>query len=51
MFVGNWVGGAKLGTCQNNLGNFLLLNPDFFFGASRPAQKAVLALFILGWFL
>jgi hypothetical protein len=27
----------------NNLGNFLLLNPDFFFFASGPAQKAVLA--------
>jgi hypothetical protein len=30
-FVGKWAGGAKLGTCQNNLGSFLLLNPDFFF--------------------
>jgi hypothetical protein len=25
--------------------SFLLLNPDFFFGASGPAEKAVLALF------
>jgi hypothetical protein len=33
----------------NNLGGFLLLNPDYFFGASGPAQKEVLAPF-WGWF-
>ena len=42
------VGRAQLGTIQNNLGNFLLLNPDFFFGASEPAQKAVLVPFFWG---
>jgi hypothetical protein len=35
------VGRGKLGTSENNLGNLLLLNPDFFFGVSGPAQKAV----------
>jgi hypothetical protein len=44
-FVGKWVGEAKVGIHQNNLGNFLLLNPNFFFSASGPAQKAVLAPF------
>jgi hypothetical protein len=35
----------QIGHIQNNLGNFLLLNPDFFFGVSEPAQKAVLVPF------
>jgi hypothetical protein len=30
--------------------NFLLLNPDFFFDASGPAQKAVLVPFFWGGF-
>jgi hypothetical protein len=37
-----------IGTIQINLGNFLLLNPDFFFGVSEPAQKAVLVPFFWG---
>jgi hypothetical protein len=39
---------AQLGTIQNNLGNFPLLNPDFFFGVSEPAQKAVPVPFFWG---
>jgi hypothetical protein len=32
--------GAELGIGPNNLGKFLLLNdPEFFLGASGPAQK------------
>jgi hypothetical protein len=52
-----WIAGRKGPTrpypaIQNNLGNFLLLNPDFFFfGASGPAQKAVLALFFGVFFM
>jgi hypothetical protein len=36
--------GGELGTSKNDLGNFLLLNPDFFFGINGP-QKAVLVIF------
>jgi hypothetical protein len=38
--------GGKAGTSKNNLGNFLLPNPDLFGGGvSGPAQKAVLVPF------
>jgi hypothetical protein len=41
-FFRKLVGRGKLGTSKNNLGNFLLLNPGFFFFCvSGPAQKAV----------
>jgi hypothetical protein len=30
------------------MGNFLLLNPDFFFDVSEPAQKAVAVPFFWG---
>jgi hypothetical protein len=47
-----WIVGRKgpttVGTIQNNLGNFLLLNPDFFFRRQRTAQKAVLVPFFWG---
>jgi hypothetical protein len=33
-FVGKWVEREQLGTYQNNLGKFLLLNPVFFFCVS-----------------
>jgi hypothetical protein len=47
--VGQKEGPNQLGTIQNNLGSFLLLNPDFFFlGVSEPAQKAVLVPFFWG---
>ena len=42
-------GRGELGNCVNDLGNFLLLNPDFFFGVSGPAQKAVLVPFWVFW--
>jgi hypothetical protein len=32
-------------TSENNLGDFLLLNPGLFFGVSGPAQKAMLVPF------
>jgi hypothetical protein len=35
-FVGEWVGGLKPGICPNNLGKFLLPNPDFFFEKAVP---------------
>ena len=40
-FVGKWVGGAKPGTrgiYPNNLGSFLLLNPDFFLVLAPAGQ-------------
>jgi hypothetical protein len=43
VFPGSWFGGSNpaLPKITYNLGNFLLLNPDFFFCASGPAQKPV----------
>jgi hypothetical protein len=39
------------GTSENNLGNFLLLSPHFFFGVSGPAaQRAVFVPFFGGGF-
>jgi hypothetical protein len=48
-FVGKRVERGQLGTCQNNLGNFLLLDPDFFFWRQRASAKGSVRAFFGGW--